>query len=91
MAEYYTTLFLTSIALFLLGILAGLATKDELFTDSNLRIAVGILITIVWAMSIGAGILIPSYTVSPLVHAIMGGVVGYLFTEDGITINIGGT
>jgi hypothetical protein len=91
MEPYYTTLFLSSIALFLFGIIAGLATKDDMFTDSNLRIAVALLITIVWALSIAAGILIPAYTVSPLVHGIMGGVVGYLFTEDGITLNIGGT
>lgn len=91
MAEHYPTILLASIALFSLGLIAGLATKDDIFTDSNLRIGVGLLVTVVWALSIVAGILIPAYSVSPLVHGIMGGVVGYLFTEDGITLNFGGT
>lgn len=55
----------------------------------SLQIIVGLLVTSVWVVSIGAEIIIPAYTVSVLIHGIMGAVVGYLFSEDGFTINIG--
>lgn len=87
-----TTLFLLgSLALFLIGIGGGwlLNREKTQFTKSRLQIAVGIIVTIAWVVSIAAEILIPAYTVSMLVHGIMGAVVGYLFSEDGITINIG--
>lgn len=90
-----TTLFiLGSVVLFAAGIVGGwLLTRDgdNIFVRSNLQIAVGIIVAIVWVVSIAAEIIIPAYTVSVLVHGIMGAVVGYLFSEDGIQINIGGT
>jgi hypothetical protein len=42
-------------------------------------------------VSIAAEIIIPGYTVSMLVHGIMGAVVGYLFSDDGVTFNIDGS
>lgn len=83
-----TTLFiLASIFLFLIGGAGGwmLATKSISAKESHLQLIVGLLVTIVWVISIAAGIIIPSYSVSTLIHAIMGAVVGYLFSEDGLT------
>lgn len=88
-----TTLFiLGSVALFILGIVGGwaLTRNEERSIKSNLQIVVGILVTIVWVVSIAAEIIIPAYTVSMLVHGIMGAVVGYLFSNDGLDITIGG-
>lgn len=81
-----------SLGLFAVGIVAGLLASRNgwSFTRSHLQLAVGLLVTLVWAASIAAEILIPTYTVSMLVHGIMGAVVGYLFSDDGLTINIGG-
>jgi len=92
MAETLTIFLLASLVLFLVGIIGGwyLSQREQIFTRSNLQIVVGILVTIVWAASIAAEIIIPAYTVSVLVHGIMGAVVGYLFSDDGITFNIGG-
>jgi hypothetical protein len=92
MADTFTIFLIASLVLFLFGIVGGwyLSNKEQVFTRSNLQIAVGILVTIVWAASIAAEILIPAYTVSVLIHGIMGAVVGYLFSDDGLTINIGG-
>lgn len=92
MAEPLTIFLLASLVLFLFGVIGGwfLSKKENVFTRSNLQIAVGILVTIVWVASIAAEIIIPAYTVSVLVHGIMGAVVGYLFSDDGITFNIGG-
>lgn len=92
MAELLTTFLFASLVLFFVGLVGGwfLSQKDVTFTRSNLQIAVGVLVTFVWAASIAAEIVIPAYTVSVLVHGIMGAVVGYLFSDDGITFNIGG-
>ena len=92
MAETLTIFLLASLVLFLVGIIGGwyLSQREQIFTRSNLQIVVGTLVTIVWAASIAAEIIIPAYTVSVLVHGIMGAVVGYLFSDDGITFNIGG-
>jgi uncharacterized protein (UPF0333 family) len=92
MAEPYTTFLVVSFSLLAFGIAAGylINRNSEAFTRSNLRIAVGILVTIVWVATIAAEIIIPAYTVSVLIHGIMGAVVGYLFSDDGLDINIGG-
>jgi hypothetical protein len=84
---------LASIGLFLSGIGAGwlFARANTLENKSRLQIAVGIVVTIVWVVSIAAEIIIPGYTVSMLVHGIMGAVVGYLFSDDGVTFNIDGS
>lgn len=82
---------LASIVIFAVGIIVGwqLSTVENVFTQSNLQIVVGLLVTIMWIASIAAEILIPTYTVSVLIHGIMGAVVGYLFSEDGINLNLG--
>ena len=87
-----TTILLISLAVFLVGLLIGwvISRRDENLTKSDLQMAVGLIVTIVWVVSIGAEILIPAYTVSVLVHGIMGGVVGYLFSDEGITLNLRG-
>jgi len=92
MTETLTILFLILVITFILGLLFGwhLIEKEQVFTQSSLQILVGILVTIVWTISIAAEIFIPTYTVSVLIHGIMGAVVGYLFSDDGITFNIGG-
>lgn len=92
MPETLTLFLLASLVLFIFGLAGGwaISVKEHVFTRSNLRIAVGILVTVVWVASIAAEILIPMYTVSVLVHGIMGAVVGYLFSDDGVTFNIGG-
>jgi hypothetical protein len=93
MPETLILLLLASLFLFLVGVAGGwqLSKKENVFTRSNLQIAVGLMVTAVWASSIAAEILIPAYTVSFLIHGIMGAVVGYLFSDDGLDINIGGS
>lgn len=91
MVELTTIFLLASLFLFLVGAVGGWFIsnkKKDTMTKSNLQIAVGLLVTIMWVVSIVAEILIPAYTVSVLVHAIMGAVVGYLFSEDGLGISI---
>lgn len=96
MVEPYTTLLVIVVVAnvaFIVGMLMGwrVLSKPEPITQSDLRIAIGALVSIAWTLSIAAEIVIPSYTVSLLIHGIMGAVVGYLFSEDGLTLNIGGS
>jgi hypothetical protein len=92
MPELLTISFLVGFVALAVGVVVGwqLSTEENVFTQSNLRIVVGILVTVMWVASIGAEILIPTYTVSVLIHGIMGAIVGYLFSDDGFDINIGG-
>jgi uncharacterized membrane protein AbrB (regulator of aidB expression) len=91
MVSLTTTFLLASLFLFLFGIAGGwfLSRKESENIKTKMQIVVGLLVTIVWVVSIAAEIIIPAYSVSVLIHGIMGAVVGYLFSEDGITINIG--
>lgn len=91
-AIFTITLILLSITLFSVGLLVGwIYTQDsEETTKGKLRTMVAVVITLGWLSATGAGILITGYTVSPMLHALMGGIVGYFFTEDGIGFNIGG-
>lgn len=88
-----TTLFvLSSLFLFTVGAIGGWLLSKRSSKRSvkvRLQLVVGVLVTAVWVVSIAAEIIIPAYTVSVLVHGIMGAVVGYLFSEEGININIG--
>jgi len=87
-----TTLFtIGSLTLFLIGLGVGwyvTRSRGE-YTNPPIQIAIALLITIVWVVAVAAEIVVPAYTVSIMLHGIMGAVVGYLFSEDGITINIG--
>jgi hypothetical protein len=86
-----TTILIVSIAVFAVGIVIGLLASllGNGFNTGDLQLVVGSLVTIVWVVSIISEILIPTYTVSVLIHGIMGAVVGYLFSDEGLTLNIG--
>lgn len=87
-----TTLILVSLTLFLVGLLIGwLVSRDSgTSVQSKLKTMVAVVVTLGWITATVAGILIASYTVSPLLHALMGGIVGYFFTDEGVSFNIGG-
>jgi uncharacterized membrane protein len=92
MTELFSIYAVASAIIFIFGAILGIqfSTEDDIFTQSNLQIAVGILVTIMWVASIAAEITMTSYTASIPVHGLMGAVVGYFFSEDGLSINIGG-
>lgn len=80
------------LALFTLGLAVGyIYSKDsDDSTNKKVRTAIAIVVTAVWVVAMIADIFITGYVVSPLVHALMGAVVGYFFAEKGLNINIGG-
>ena len=94
MAEQLTILLLASIATFIIGIIAGaVLTRTEgtqTFTRERLQLVMGVVVTTVWVITVAADILIASYNVSFFVHGIMGAVVGYLFSDEGLTFTLKG-
>lgn len=86
-----STLAIGSLVLFLVGLGVGwfITRMRSKYVDPPIQTAIALLITIVWVAAVAAEIIVPAYTVSLMLHGIMGAVVGYLFSEDGITINIG--
>lgn len=89
-----TIIVILSIALFILGAVLGWVFSPNggnvTRTNNRLKAVVALAVTLVWIAATISDILITGYTISPLVHALMGAVVGYFFTDDGITLNIGG-
>jgi hypothetical protein len=86
-----TTIGLLSLSLFSIGLLIGwIYSRDSKTTLKNkIRLLVTIVIMLGWISTTAAGIIIANYSVSPMIHALMGSIVGYFFTEDGINVNIG--
>jgi len=80
-----------SVLLFIIGVSGGwgLSKLSGKEAKAQLRLVVGLVVCAMWVISVAAEIIISAYTVSVLVHGIMGAVVGYLFSDDGININIG--
>lgn len=68
-----------AVVFFILGFISGYLTALRFDLDGKGRFYLAILIMLVWALSVIAGILVDGYTTSVFVHAIMGSVVGYLF------------
>ncbi len=87
-----TAIILLALILFQVGLAVGwiLSNQSNVTTKSKLKTMVAIVVTLGWLAATIAGIIIPDYSVSPLLHALMGAIVGYFFTEDGLNLNIGG-
>lgn len=77
---------LSAFVLLFIGALAGwlFGDRNETITESRLRTGIAIVITAVWVITIIAEIVVPTYTTALVIHAIMGAVVGYLFSENGL-------
>jgi len=82
---------LTLVTVFSLGALVGwlISNLSELTARTKMKVMVAVVISLGWISATVSGILLTSYSVSPLLHALMGAIVGYFFTEDGINFNVG--
>lgn len=59
-------------------------TRVEIMTKGEGRMAIATIVVIIWCVTIIAEIVNSSYKVNPLIHGIMGTVVGYFFLiKDG--------
>lgn len=73
---------------FALGWVAATRTNAK-STRAKTKALVGVAVTIVWVTATIADIFVTGYTVSPLLHGLMGAIVGYFFTENGIDLSFG--
>lgn len=76
---------ITLIVLFIFGIGVGYlySTDDEQMDVATIiRMGIAIIVVAMWVAAMAADILMEGYTISPLVHGIMGGIVGYFFASD---------
>lgn len=72
---------------FVVGFSVGfVVARQSPYSERALRLRIAAFITIVWAISVIASIVIAEYQTSIWIHAIMGGICGYLFgVENPIT------
>jgi len=82
---------IAAVTVLFFGIVIGwILTKDsENTSKEKLKIGIAIAVTIIWMITVISEIIISSYSISPIIHAIMGAVVGYFFTEDGLNVSVG--
>jgi len=82
MVEFVPSLIL-SIASFLAGFFLGFLTKDiiqkNIVNESSQKALLIVVVVVVWALSVLYDIINPVYETSPLVHGIMGAIVGFFF------------
>lgn len=75
----------TLLVLFVFGVGVGyLYSTDREGTDmaTIIRMGIAVIVVAMWVAAMTADILLSGYTISPLVHGIMGGIVGYFFATD---------
>lgn len=85
------TLIYVSIGLvsYIAGILSGfylrsfLTENEKKQLDGNMIVLV--VVTLVWSLSMFVDILSPTYETSPLVHGLMGAIVGFFYKPKGDT------
>lgn len=75
------------VGLIAVGLFFGwlVSQQTSVTAKSGLRITIAVLVTAVWIIAVVADILIVEYTISPLLHGIMGAIVGYFFTQEGLS------
>lgn len=83
---------MTFVAGFGVGSTVGwyVSSRSEQISERAFRRSVAAIIITMWTFAVGADVLITSYDAPVLLHGIMGAVTGFLFSEDGLDIQIGG-
>jgi hypothetical protein len=73
---------ITAIVSYLLGIMTGLfvktVAKDKL-SGVNSKNIILIVVSIMWTLSVAVEIVNPDYKTSPLIHGLMGSIVGFFY------------
>lgn len=83
------SLFAVPVTLYIFGFVSGYLVSTWVggLTKADMQERIALLITLIWITSVTAGIILPDYDTAVWIHAIMGGVAGYLFSgETGLSI-----
>ncbi len=91
----YTGYILVSLTSFLFGVGIGWLASSQAHSlgEKEVRTLIAFILIVTYVVSIFAEIMVSGYNTPMLFHAVIGGVVGYLFSfdnEDGFNIQIGG-
>lgn len=77
-----STQIITAVVSFMLGNLTGFlfrnAIKDS-FNPNNSKNLVLLVVVVMWTMSVAVEIVNPAYKTSPLIHGLMGSIVGFFY------------
>lgn len=93
-AVTFTTSQMIGVAIiaFVVGFAMGyLAARHTPRDDADIRLQLATFIVLIWAISVLASIFIADYETSIWIHAIMGGICGYLFGIDNPLTGAGGS
>jgi len=82
------TYILVSVTSFGIGLILGWTAAINFdVSESHVRLGVGVLLVIAYVISILAEIRVTGYQTPVLLHGVMGGVIGYIFSrESGFTV-----
>lgn len=82
LAEF--TVFAAPVIIYILGFVSGYLVSTWVggLTKDDMQQRIALLVTLIWILSVTAGIILPDYDTAVWIHAIMGGVAGYLFSGE---------
>lgn len=73
---------MTALVSFFLGIVSGIFIKERFLKDHDVAQAnnfVLVVVTVIWSLSMVYDIISPEYTTNPMVHGLMGAIVGFFY------------
>lgn len=77
-----TTQLATALISYILGFLSGFVASyyfKKKFTESSSKTAVLVIVSVMWTLSVAFEIVSPEYKTSPMVHGLMGSIVGFFY------------
>lgn len=88
MAIHQITLLIAVVVLAIVALVAGWVHNNgnQEKVQRRIRTVLSLVVTSVWIATVVADMLFTGYSVSPLLHGIMGAIVGYFFTSDGLDL-----
>lgn len=77
-----TSRLIIAVVSFVLGVLTGYIIRCLMVKDmksQNSRMIVLLVVTVIWAISMVVELLNPAYHTNPMVHGLMGSIVGFFY------------
>ena len=76
------TQIITALVSYLLGVLTGYLIRNALkesINPNNAKTIVLLVVSIMWTLSVAVEIINPVYKTNPLIHGLMGSIVGFFY------------
>lgn len=75
--------FAISVISYFIGFLSGFFVSQKLgdkLTESSYKTLVLVLVSVMWTISVAFEIVNPAYKTNPMIHGLMGSIVGFFYT-----------